>query len=530
MTVTGFSSTGSSQEFIVAPGSTWILIEAYGAEGFQSNALGGKGGWARGSFILAPGTVLQVNVGGKSTNIEGGWNGGGHAGAVHGAGGGGASDVRIGGFSLAERILTAGGGGGGGYGAGGTVNVAGGYGGGSSGRAGYGGPGAAGGAAGTQTTGYAPGIGGPSSNAGGGGGGGWFGGAGGGNGGGGGGSGHLSSAAILPSMLNDQRLGSGLVTIWATNAPPMAPTVIAPPANGLIVASVNNTLSWATHDSDPGDYCTRVDIRWKVSGAGTWATTLTGIATTGTSYVLPAGSWPAGALMEWQICSYDASSAQSPFSASRFTNTLAALGPPTITSPTNGALLYVSPVELDWTTGALAADAYQVQRCDSAAGLVIYYDSGQIISTARSALLPLDMSMGRSDYLRARYRYGGLWSPWASVSVVAQLAPPQTPIVYPVQSGSGRPQVVVTISCPAGTGGLADTLVCDLYRTSPDGTTVRIFADLPPNSTVVDDLPTAGANEYIAVAYSASGASATSPTGYYPNHPSFYHDIYSDVY
>lgn len=74
----------------------------------------------------------------------------------------------------------------------------------------------------------------------------------------------------------------------------------------------------------------------------------------------------------------------------------------------------------------------------------------------------------------------------------------------------GTPAVVVTITNPPAGGGYMDTITCDLYRTSPDGSAVRIAANLPPNSTFVDLLPGAGVNNYVAVAFAASGASASS--------------------
>ena len=61
---------------------------------------------------MTPGEVLLVTVGsgGKYTR-EGGYNGGGK-GAIHGTGGGGATDVRRNPHTFEDRILIAGGGGG----------------------------------------------------------------------------------------------------------------------------------------------------------------------------------------------------------------------------------------------------------------------------------------------------------------------------------------------------------------------------------------------------------------------------------
>jgi hypothetical protein len=157
--------TGSMQQVIIPTGVTQVTIVAAGAQG-GSNAqgvTGGFGGSASGILTVTPGDVLNVYVGGTN-----GYNGGGVASNTAcitcGAGnGGGASDVRLNGVALANRIIVAAGGGGAG---GNRVNGLG-RGAGGGGGAGYYGGG--GGAAwpsssttlalgGDQTAGGAPGI------------------------------------------------------------------------------------------------------------------------------------------------------------------------------------------------------------------------------------------------------------------------------------------------------------------------------------------------------------------------------------
>jgi len=157
--------TGSMQQVIIPAGVTQVTIDAAGAQG-ASNAqgvAGGFGGSASGILTVTPGDVLNVYVGGTN-----GYNGGGvtsnTACITCGAGnGGGASDVRLNGVALANRIIVAAGGGG----AGGNRVTGLGRGAGGGGGAGYYGGG--GGAAwpsssttlalgGDQTAGGAPGI------------------------------------------------------------------------------------------------------------------------------------------------------------------------------------------------------------------------------------------------------------------------------------------------------------------------------------------------------------------------------------
>jgi hypothetical protein len=119
-----FNYTGSVQNFTVPVGVTSIHIVAKGAEGGGSEDCantvtndGGLGGEASGDLAVLPGQLINVYVGGKpitnlGANSPGGFNGGGGAGQ-YGGPGGGASDVRVGGLALVNRVIVAGGGGGG---------------------------------------------------------------------------------------------------------------------------------------------------------------------------------------------------------------------------------------------------------------------------------------------------------------------------------------------------------------------------------------------------------------------------------
>ncbi len=122
-----FTYTGAAEQWTIPAGVTSIVVECFGAEGGNSiNGTGAKGGSAKAKLPVTPGDTIQVNVGGKGTNISnattGGWNGGGGVDSATGTGtGGGASDIRIGGTSLTDRkIIGAGGGGGGWYTTGGA--------------------------------------------------------------------------------------------------------------------------------------------------------------------------------------------------------------------------------------------------------------------------------------------------------------------------------------------------------------------------------------------------------------------------
>ena len=91
--------------------------------------MGGKGAYSEGYITLNDNTAVYAYVGGSGNTggITGGFNGGGPRATY--AGGGGASDIRIGNDSLYARVIVAGGGG-----SCGNSSYYGGYGGGSVGQ------------------------------------------------------------------------------------------------------------------------------------------------------------------------------------------------------------------------------------------------------------------------------------------------------------------------------------------------------------------------------------------------------------
>ncbi len=123
-----FNYSGNVQTFSLL-NATRIKIELWGAQGGNGGNTPGLGGYVFGEYLSSSGTTLNFYIGGiggnTSDNLTGtpittaGYNGGGEGGPgqsgndIHrGPGGGGATDIRLSGTSLSDRILIAGGGGG----------------------------------------------------------------------------------------------------------------------------------------------------------------------------------------------------------------------------------------------------------------------------------------------------------------------------------------------------------------------------------------------------------------------------------
>ena len=110
-----FHYIDAAQHFRVPARVRQINVDARGAKGAGSQLV--FGGRVRAIIPVTPGERLVVYVGGDASGLKGGFNGGGDGalggvGEYSGSGGGGATDVREAGATLADRIVVAGGGGG----------------------------------------------------------------------------------------------------------------------------------------------------------------------------------------------------------------------------------------------------------------------------------------------------------------------------------------------------------------------------------------------------------------------------------
>ena len=274
-----FTYTGAQQTFTVPAGVTSITVDAYGAQGGTNSPSTNinYGGYVQATIPVTPGSTIYIYVGEQPTGLTGGFNGGGN-GETAGKGGGGASDIRIGGATYADRVVVAGAGGGGGFWSG--LEVHGGLGGGLIGGNGWRVDYASnpGGEGGTQTSsgngtcasfnnpicagGF--GFGGSPTGCGCevyGGGGGWYGGAGSGNcRGGAGGSSYTIPSATSVTHTQGVRPGNGEVTLsWVGAAPAPTITQIAGLPSGSTFPLGTTTNTFVAESAGATDTCS-IDI------------------------------------------------------------------------------------------------------------------------------------------------------------------------------------------------------------------------------------------------------------------------------
>lgn len=119
--ISEYSYTGDAQTFNVFVDGIYT-VELWGAQGGSTSSIdqGGYGGYTVADLELTKGQILNLYVGGAGSWVDrtitpGGFNGGGSGGSGSdraGGSGGGATDIRINGTALNNRVIVAGGGGG----------------------------------------------------------------------------------------------------------------------------------------------------------------------------------------------------------------------------------------------------------------------------------------------------------------------------------------------------------------------------------------------------------------------------------
>lgn len=302
---TTFNYTGAMQTYVVPAGVTSLDIDMSGARGGYGTSsvnsggpnIPGFGGRVQTTLDVTPGQTLYIYVGGVGSDGVGGsvFNAGGFNGGGDGyrwaSAGGGASDIRIGGTTLNDRVIVAGGGGGYGDnsfsgdfgGNGGDLTAANGESGGDPNGlgVGFGGDQSSGGAGGQYSVSYGVagsgqlGLGGDAYGDadGGGGGAGYYGGGAGSYSGGGGGSSY-ADAALTSSTIHTQgfKNGAGEVIITENcSTIPVADATLSDLTDECSVAAP--TAPTAT--SCTGTYSGTPDVSFPITAAGTTVVTWT---------------------------------------------------------------------------------------------------------------------------------------------------------------------------------------------------------------------------------------------------------------
>lgn len=314
---------------------------------------------------------------------------------------------------------------------------------------------------------------------------------------------HTYYAASASGDLLSTFVASNVVQLQAA---PLAPSALAP---AIVDAEHGATLSWSHNPVDTTDQTAR-EIQWRLKGAGTAWNTIAKADTTATTYTLAAGEWPEGTV-EWQVRTWGAHADPSQWSATMLT---AVTRPPsvTITSPSEGSF-NSSRMVARWTFYDPEGSAQRAARVvlRDADGAVLW--SKTVTGTGTALTVGRTLEDGAAYTLAVQAQDApGLWSEEATAAIQVAYLPPPAGVISATWVDETA-AVVLAVDHPAAGTGQVEAVSCEVWRSVAGGEPVRIAADLPPSSTLVDPIPGASTvTRYWTISVSAEGATAESQT------------------
>ena len=313
---------------------------------------------------------------------------------------------------------------------------------------------------------------------------------------------HLYAVRTVAGALTSGWVHSNTVQLLTPPAAVGASFVGAADADNAI------PLAWV-HQSIDTTAQTAFELRWRPTGATTW----NGVPKTegsSSTHFLPAGTWAAGATMEWQVRTWGEHADPSLWSATALT---AATQRPsaTITAPTTQSHIS-SRVRAAWDffdPEGSAQRAYAVALYAADGETILWEDSK--VSGVRAVDVGVTLQDGMSYVLGVSVQDSvGLWSQEARQQIDVTYAPPPSAAITPVwDMDSGT--VTVSITHPQPTASQVPGVSCELWQSTAGQEWTRIAKDLPLDTAVVDQIPAvAGATHYRVVTLSDLPSTAQS--------------------
>lgn len=291
---------------------------------------------------------------------------------------------------------------------------------------------------------------------------------------------------------------SNAKVFWApiTVAAPNRPDSLNP-ASGVVGYDRQQRFTWRFTSPDVGDRQTGFELRWN-QGAG-W-NSVGPQETTGSAHTFAANTFTGGQI-EWQVRVQGRFGDWSDWSDSAFVIAASSPPGPTIVSPPNNGVIASGEELVEWASAT--QNAFQLRRVGDDGGApdlgVVYWDSGEIVSSSTREYLVGFPVNGRTEHLQLRTRFDGLWSGWESVFLTVSYTAPAVPDVdTAVFQVRGLPAGFrYTVSTPEPGLGEPTPVGVEIWRrvqgTGGDG--VRIAAGLPVGA-VFDDYAVASGVEY----------------------------------
>lgn len=224
-------------------------------------------------------------------------------------------------------------------------------------------------------------------------------------------------------------LGMALLAFPYANQPPNAPSQITPVGGAVFDRSLTQRFRWSFSDPNASDSQSAYELRYRVVGDPSW-TTVGPVSSPNGYHDFGGGTFTADDF-EWQARTYDGVGEVGAWSASAFFTAADPSGDPSIITPIDGSTISTSSATVEWSIPT--QESYQLRRVADAGGspdeLTVYFDTGQVVSSATRSLDVTFPVNERWEHVQVRVWDGGLPTGWASVRVEVAYTPPATPNV-----------------------------------------------------------------------------------------------------
>lgn len=309
-----------------------------------------------------------------------------------------------------------------------------------------------------------------------------------------------------------------LQSSWATTnlvgtiSAPMAPTKLAPNGTPVDFTAIN-TFTWQHNPGTDGSAQTHFSIQTSTNGGSTWTALVTDVASSASSYAVPAATFTNGTTLLWQVQtegSTGATPVHSPWSASA-TVTGYAIPVGALVTPVDGSSIYVGPLSFSWTYNqdqGLTQANWSCALYDSTGTTLLQTVTGTGTGTSGSFTYPVVDGVTYKIILTVQSTSRQFSNP-STVSVTIHFLPPVpvsiTPTYFPC---NGTMQLELIASAPAsGTTVAVDHVSVQRRINGGDWITVANSIDMSVVKDLfyIDPLPiTHGLNEYRVIAVSAT--------------------------
>jgi hypothetical protein len=316
--------------------------------------------------------------------------------------------------------------------------------------------------------------------------------------------GHLTQATPGPVGAETVKFTYGGNSGYIVTMALAMPVFIAPnaaanltPSGTTVDRTVTQRIAWDYSNQIASDGQSKFDLQWRHQGSSdAWNTVSQ--TTPNAWWDAPGGTFPAEGI-EWQVRTYDQGGLVGPWSQLTYFTAANPTATPTITAPTSGGTIGLTPETVSWSAGD--QQAYQVRRVADNAGSpdtgTIYWDSGITPNPTARSLSVAFPTNNRPEHIQVRVQAAdGLWSSWADELVHVSYTAPATPTLT-VTANNATASITVTPNQPApGTGQPTVTSIDIWCRTAassaitdpqrPKQTGARLAAGVNPTAAWVD--------------------------------------------